>query len=650
VCLVALSLGVFGLRCSGDPAIPFVIDRNDAPWIMFPHPPTGLMGLAPRDAPPVTSFRRSVSLPAAAAPDAIVTLRALRRFALHLNGRRIAASGDDDVRWRRWQRVDLGPWLRAGDNEIRIDVTNPTGPGLLALHSEGLAEPLGGEAGWSASFDDGPARRAVRAASVRVNPSSYDMPTPAEGLAARRDTVLLLFVLSVLAFTAGRSAAGRRWLPRIEAAVPLLIVLAWVGLLFASMLRIPVDVGFDARHHVAYVEFLLEHRRLPLATDGWTMFHPPAYYAPTAALVALQQQLSPGGDGLWAWKLPGFLAGLGSALLCWALARRVFGKDAREVGFAAVFGACLPMNLYVSSYVTNESLHAALAGALVLSTVGLLLSPRPRTAALAVWVGLVGLALLAKYTAWIVACVAGFFLVVRWWRVERAPAATVAGRVAATAAGVFVLAGWFYVRNVVHFGQPFPLNVDLPGATHQWWSPPGYYTPGFFLRFGSALVHPFLAGAHSAWDSLYATLWGDGLLASQVFARRRHPYWDYELMAFGYWLALPATLLVLAGAVRSLRSSFRESDGGRRAVHAFLLTLVYALLVSVLYMTLRQQDYGQVKAFYGLAAMTPLGIFFAAGFGALDARLEARGASWARALAYGWLGCFASVLLLSYRS
>ena len=41
-------------------------------------------------------------------------------------------------------------------------------------------------------------------------------------------------------------------------------------------------------------------------------------------------------------------------------------------------------------------------------------------------------------------------------------------------------------------------------------------------------------------------------------------------------------------------------DGRCRAVHAFLLTLVYALLLSVLYMTLRQPDYGQVKINMGL--------------------------------------------------
>jgi hypothetical protein len=119
-------------------------------------------------------------------------------------------------------------------------------------------------------------------------------------------------------------------------------------------------------------------------------------------------------------------------------------------------------------------------------------------------------------------------------------------------------------------------------------------------------------------------------------------------MAVGYWLALPASALLALGALRSLRLAFRAPDAGRRALHSFLLTVAYALFLSVLFMTLRQPDYGQLKAFYALAAIAPLSIFFALGGSALDAWLEARHATWARVLFYGWLGTFAALLLLCY--
>jgi len=646
--LLLLSIGVFAARCVTNPAIPFLVQDAEAPWIMFPSAPTGLMGLASRDAPPVTTFHRSFDAPASGVPKAELRVRAMRACQLWLNGAPIDPPGAGASHWREYRSLDLSGGLRPGANELRVEVINPTGPGMLSLRLEGLPQPLVSDGSWTASVDDGGPKQAIFADAERVNPSTYAMPSPSEGLAVRRNTVLVAFVLSALLFLGARCEAGRRWPPRLAQALPLLVALAWTALFATTVLKIPLNVGFDAHHHVDYIDFLREQHALPLASDGWSMFHPPVYYAPTAALVELQAALAPGSESLLAWKLPGWLAGLASALLCWALARRLMGANTREAAFAGLFAATLPMNLYISSYVTNESLHAALASGVALATVALLLTARPGPKGLLAWATVVSLAVLTKYTAWIVAAVAGFFLLARWIRVEEAPPASIAKRLALLAGVVLALSGWFYVRNVIHFGQAFPLNVDLPGQTQQWWSQPGYYTPAFFLRFGAVLAHPYLAGFHTAWDSLYSTLWGDGQLAGQIVARARHPHWNYELMAAGYWLALPATALLALGAARSLRLAFRDPDGGRRAAHSFLLTLAYTLLLSVLYMTLRQPDYGQAKAFYALASIAPLSIFFALGCGAADAWLEARGASWARALLYGWLGSFCAVLLLSY--
>ena len=49
-------------------------------------------------------------------------------------------------------------------------------------------------------------------------------------------------------------------------------------------------------------------------------------------------------------------------------------------------------------------------------------------------------------------------------------------------------------------------------------------------------------------------------------------------MAAGYWLALPATALLLLGAGLSLRDALRSPDPDRRAQLSFLCTLAYALV------------------------------------------------------------------------
>jgi hypothetical protein len=624
-----------------------VVQDSAAPWIGFPHPPTGLLFVAPRGSPPITRFERSVEVKDAGAASARLSVRALRRIELWVNDRRVELPAPAR-HWRQPREVDVSAWLRPGSNRIRAEVANPTGPGLLSLRLSGLPEAVVSDASWSASFDGGAPVPARPIGAEPRNPSAFAMPDPAEGLVARRDLVLGSFAAALLVSLALPRPAAAPWRRRLAAALPALVALGFAGLLLPAAIRIPVEVGFDAHHHVDYVEFLRERRALPLATDGWSMFHPPAYYAPTALLVELQSRLAPGLRAPVAWKLVGGAAGLASALLCVSLARRLFGPGSREASFAGGFAAVLPMNLYISSYVTNESLHATFSCAVALATVSCLMAARPTARQLLGWSVLAALAVLTRYTGWIAAGVGAAFLVAAWWRIEAARPAEIARRGGLLVGVVLALSGWFYARNLVHFGQLFPLNVDLPGATQEWWAPPGYQTPAFFLGFGEVLAHPFLAGAHTAWDSFYSTLWGDGQLAGQMAAGLRHPHWDWELMAAGYWLALPATLLLVAGAAASLRRALFAPAAGERAAHAFLLCFAWTLLLAVLYMTLRQPDYGQAKAFYALAGLAPLAVWFGLGCGGADRWLETRAPAWLRAAFHGWLGCLAAVLWLTY--
>lgn len=628
--LIAGSVVAFAAFVGLDPAVPFLAQDRAAPWIGFPIPPDGMLGLAPRDAPPVTRFVRGFDVPPEGAADARLRVRALRELRVWIDGEPLPLPPSGH--WRRERVLDIGDRLGPGHHEFRAEVTNPTGPALLSLRLEGLAAPLVSDESWLVERAGSAGRRAIRIGPERVNPGGFAMPTPAEGLAARRSLVLAALAGGAVLFLVLRR---RPWAGRIGALLPVAIAALWLGPLLWNALAIPIDVGFDARHHVAYVDFLREHRALPVATDGWSMFHPPVYYGATAGLVGLS------GGAPFGWKLVGVGAGLASALLVAWLAARIFGRGGREAAYAALLAGTLPMNVYVSSYVTNESLHAALATAVVVATCRILLADTTRPPALLAWAALVAAAVLTKYTAWIVAAVAGFFLVAKWWRIESADGAELSRRVALGAGTVGVLAGWFTVRAFLTTGQLFPLNVDLPGETQQWWSQPGYYTPAFLLHFGGALAHPFLAGTHSAWDAFYSTLWGDGQLAGQMLAALRHPHWNWELMAAGYGLAFPATLLLGLGGLRSARTAFRDADPRVRAVHSFLLTLAWVLLVSVLTMTLRQQDYGMAKAFYGLAAMAPLCVFFGMGAAAADRWLETRLGIAGRALFFAWLAAFA---------
>jgi hypothetical protein len=155
-----------------------------------------------------------------------------------------------------------------------------------------------------------------------------------------------------------------------------------------------------------------------------------------------------------------------------------------------------------------------------------------------------------------------------------------------------------------------------------------------------------MAGFRSFWDSSYSTFWGDGYIGGRVFPADRHGIWSYDFMSIGYWLALPATLLLVAGALRGARLALRDPDPGRRAAFGLCAAAAWGLGLAYLYLTLRLAFFAQAKATYLLALLTPLSVWFALGFRGLDAALAGR--PWLRTALHGWLAAFAGVLYLGF--
>jgi hypothetical protein len=636
VALAAASLGFLLQRCACSPQVPFIRQSASAPWIMPASPVSAELQQWGRQEIPVARFEKRFR----AQPPfgrVLLRVRALRRFQAHLNGDAVEGASGDGARWRHERVVDLTSLLRPGLNQLRVDVENAHGPPLLSLRMEGLAEPLRSDPTWSVRIDDGGPQPAIVADDTRPNPASFGVETPLEALARCADTALLLFLLGALGLLLGRRFAGDRAVALLPGAALLAASAGWLALFAAKVGSMPLQIGFDARHHLAYVEFLRAQRTLPLATDGWSTFHPPLFY-----LVSLAAGASP-----LALKLLPHFAGLAAVWAAWALTRRLFPDDARLQLFAVVFAAALPMNLYSSSYFSNESTHTLLATLSLLAAVDLLLVERTSATKAALLGLLLGLAALVKFTVLLVVPVVLFFLVAKWALVEHAPAARAVRLFVASAAPFLGVAGWFYARNWIAFGDPLVANWgDMPGTGHLWWQQPGFHTLAYYTGFGQALVHPYLSGFHSFWDSVYSTFWGDGFVAGRVLAADRHPFWNYDLMSLGYLVALPATGLLALGTFEVGRRALRDPDPRRRAAFSFLATTAWVVGLGFLYLTLRLPHFSQAKATYTLVMVGPFAVFFALGAGRCDAAL----ARWlpVRAAFYGWLAMFAATLFLSF--
>ena len=608
--LVPLSLGALVLHAVLTPEVPFVASERDAPWWMAPMPVSALLEQWGDEGTPVTRFEQSLVLPAVPA-QAALELRALRSFVLRVNGEVPPdgrSQGDD---WRRWRRVEIAGLLRVGENRVEVDVGNRRGPGLLALRSEGIAL----EGRWQASLEGVALGPAIPADDTRRNPHALTVETPFEALVEQRNGLLALFVAGVaLAGLLHRHAPAGLFaaLPGLALA---LASLAWVWLYVAKVASIPTLVGFDARAHLAYLDFLREHGTLPLATDGWSMYHPPLFYVPAAILQGISDAAA---------KVLPWIAGLGIVFLTHGLAQRLHSEP-KVAWLAVVFAAVLPVNLYSAAYLSNETLHALLAGLALLATVDALLAPASSARQLLAVGAWLGLAALTKFTVLALVPVALFFLGVKLLAVEGASPGRALSRALLPGVAFLAVAGWFYARNVFHFGTPVVGNWALPGADQVWWQQPGFHTAAYWTGFGEALRHPYLSGFASFWDGVYSTFWGDGFIAGRVFPSERHGAWSYPYMSAGYLLALPLTALLALGIVRALRTALGDASAHRRAAFSFLLTASYAVGFAFLSLTVSLPFFAQAKAPYALCLVPVLAVFFAAGSAWVDDALAAPG-------------------------
>jgi hypothetical protein len=626
------------LRCAYSPQVMFISQDPRAPWIVAPSEVTAVAQIAGPAGSVATEFSRSFD--AASAPGPVqLHVRALRELALTLNGKAVPGLAFDAERWKEEATVDVTALLVPGTNTLRATVRNPRGPALLALRVEGLSAPLRTDPSWSAQATGEPAVPAQLADDTRPFPGRGAGPLAGRSVAGRG-----LLLLGLFAFAATTSALWRRRAgPRLGAALPRLALLAALTLFAASVLatyaRIPVRAGFgfDLGNHLAYVEFVRREHALPLATDGWATYHPPLFYALSALLAAGFAAWLPGVDAWSALRVLPFLSGLVLVGVAWGLARALAPGDTRTSVLAALFAAATPVNLYMAAYPSNEAPHAALLALAMLAIVRALLAERASTALLAGAGLLFGLALLTKFTALLVIPVAIFFLVCKLWLLERASLSRIAAQLLIFALPLLAVCGWWYARNVIYFGRPIVSNWGRPGDALVWWQQPGFHTAAYYTHFGSALARPLFSGFESFWDALYSTFWADGFVGGRAGVLLRNAAFDYELMAAVALLALPACLFVAIGGGRTLARALGDPDAHRRAAYSFLLTAVFVVGFSMLYVTLELPYAGQARAPYGLALVPPLSLFFGIGL-ARRAGTRWPGGELTESLLAGWLG------------
>ena len=682
-CAVALGLGMAGVcawRVAISPEGMILPRAADAPWIAARAPVTAEIHQWREMAVPVVFFVAGFDGPEAGRdpeprsgpspgyphyPDYELEVRALGDYSVFINNRAVAVATQKDGAplrdWKRFRSVDVSEFARPGRNAIRVNVRNPHGPGLLSLRLWALSGGtrsllLASGLGWRAGVDagDGAAGEPMRAAlasDVTPHVTASLGESSLESLWRHGLGIVSCFVLGATAFLVWRRVAaasrGAAWatadaLPLLAGAV---VAVGWTQLFASKFAGLDIGVGFDAASHVAYADWISEKGSLPRASDGWSMYHPPLFYLVSAAMAAVGEAL--GASREVALKSVPWLSGLALVVASRSLVRRLMPGESAAEAVAILFAGWLPMNLYLAAYYTNEGFHAALAGFAIAVGIGLLLAREVTPRAIALFSLWIGLALLAKFTAVVVAGVVSTAVAIRIAAGTRA-IGPFAIRALWLVAPALLVAGWFYARNIAAYGQPLVGNWSSSELGRIWWSEPGFHTADYYLRFGESLTRPFLASFSSFWDALYSTAWGDGLLAGQGGIRARHGFWNYEWMAAGYLLALPATLLLLLGFGLACRHAVGDPGPARRGAFAVIVALIAAMGLATFWVTLELPYFGQAKAFYSLALVPVASLLFAQAYCALDAWLAERVGSHSRAALFGWLVAFIATVYMGF--
>ncbi len=275
--------------------------------------------------------------------------------------------------------------------------------------------------------------------------------------------------------------------------------------------------------------------------------------------------------------------------------------------------AFLPSHLYHAHYVTNETCLALLVSASIYLMLRLtrdgVNEPRrsaTRMMGIATILGLVtGAALLTKITALILLPVLLTCLLVHVLvHTDRGWQAWLTFTLVPFSVCV-IICGWYYAPLLAG-GGPFA-EAGWWGYGTGWWQQDGFRTPTYYLRFGQVFVHPIFSGFYSYWDGMYSTFWGDALCGSTV-ANHMRPPWNYQLLAFGYWLGVLPTGIVILGGAAAL------SRGLHCQPRWFLLSSLVILfgIASILF-SLLAPGTSQVRASFGLMLLLPLSALFANG-------------------------------------
>jgi hypothetical protein len=297
--------------------------------------------------------------------------------------------------------------------------------------------------------------------------------------------------------------------------------------------------------HIGFIQFLVEHKRLPLNTELMLGFHPPLYYLLAAPLYEMTMRPK-------VVQLLSLAFSLGTLIVIYNIVYRtdlIAGARARLYSF---WLACfLPQFVMFGLYISNDTLTTFLGSLLVLQSWRYIQSGGWKPAMLLAVI--TGLGLLTKATFLAFLPIVFVLVLFRELRAGRSAlrAASMGIAFLALTAG---LGGYKLVDNYLRYRNPFMNSLDVPRN----WSIQQQTTYRGPRSFVDVNMLRLLASPHRSATTvssyplvLYGTFWYQHIPESNFRASQKRPF--YYLGPLIYLVALVPTGLFLIGLAALMR-------------------------------------------------------------------------------------------------
>ena len=640
VCLISimffvLILGSIGVwKAVTDPDIAFLYSEHSAQWIRS-REQTKLMVRWSHKL--VTVFRTHFEV-GRLPEEAVLHFRAMKVANIWLDGQVILRADSSIVHeWRKKRHIDLTSRLTPGVHELHIAVENQNGhPALIAY-----CEPLGLFTGdyWEASTDGKTWGKALPVDDTPPLPLSHSFPRADYAFISNMPIYVPIFMtvfLCSLLFVHPRQPSWSVRLKPTARTTRWLLLVLWVFMAINNITKIPLDVGMDIKGHMQYIMYIVDNMRIPLAIEGWQMFQPPLFYIVSAIIYKFFSVFINPAAADYLLRIIPLACGALQVELSYRTLRYVYPErdDLQTIG--TVIAGVLPMNIYMAQFSGNESMAACLSSIVILLSLRLFCSPSQASRRDLLSIGLfLGLAILTKATALLIIIPTAILIVYKisaGSQLNKARTAEALKSIVLVLSVIFIISGWYYIRNWIEMGQiiigGWSLHRDIV-----WWQDPSYRTLRQFLTFGESLYYPVYSAAISVWDGLYSTLWMDGYLSAY-----NRPPWNYGFMLSSAWLSLLPSCAIILGILSALIKPNRQYGQG----HLYSVSCVIIFISAILYLFLSVPILSTAKATYALGIIPCIAILCTEGFEILTRKPVLR------AVVYGGIACWAFAAYASY--